>query len=71
MHFFGNKERLKLLQEAVKHYRHDIQDFLENGVLDDSEPEYKTEVQMYRDLQRKALRLASMEDEISQILLNQ
>lgn len=71
MEIKGNKEKIELLHEAVKHYRHDIQDFLENGVLDDSEPEYKTEVQMYRDLQRKALRLASIEDEISQILLNQ
>ena len=71
MEIKGNKEKIELLHEAVRHYRLDILDFLENGALAETNPEFKKEVASYRDLRHKAQCLDLMEDEISQILLNQ
>lgn len=71
MEIIGNKEKIELIHEAVRHYRLDILDFLENGALAEANPDFKKEVASYRDLGYKAECLALMEDEISEILLKQ
>ena len=71
MEIKGNKEKIELLHEAVRYYRLDIMDFLENGALDETEPDFKKEVALYRNLRNKAGWLDNLENEISQILLNQ
>lgn len=71
MEIIGNKVKIELIQEAVRHYRLDILDFLENGAWAEANPDFKKEVASYRDLGYKAECLALMEDEISEILLNQ
>ena len=71
MEIKGNKEKIELLHEAVRHYRLDILDFIENGTLAETNPEFKKEVPSYRDLRYKAGCLDVMENEIAQILLNQ
>ncbi len=71
MEIKGNKEKIELLYEAVRHYRLDILDFLENGALAETNPDFKKEIASYRNLRYKAQCLDLMENEISQILLNQ
>lgn len=71
MEIRGNKEKIVLMQEAVRHYRLNILDFLENGTLDESSPDFRKEVGEYRNLRYKVGCLELIEDEISQILLNQ
>lgn len=71
MEIKGNKEEIELLHEAVSHYKLDILDFLENGALAKPNPDFTKAVASYRNLRHKALCLDLMEDEISQILLNQ
>lgn len=71
MEIKGNKKEIELLYEAVRHYRLDIMDFLENGALAETEPDFKKEVASYRNLRNKAGWLDNLENEIAGILLNQ
>ena len=71
MEIKGNKEKIELLHEAVRHYRLDIMDFLENGALAETEPDFKKEAASYRNLRNKAGWLDNLENEIAGILLNQ
>ena len=71
MEIKGNKKEIELLYEAVRHYRLDIMDFLENGALAETEPDFKKEVASYRNLRNKAGWLDYLENEIAGILLNQ
>lgn len=71
MEIKGNKKQIELLYEAVRHYRLDIMDFLENGALAETEPDFKKEVASYRNLRNKAGWLDYLENEIAGILLNQ
>ncbi len=71
MEIKGNKKQIELLYEAVRHYRLDIMDFLENGALAETEPDFKKEVASYRNLRNKAGWLDNLENEIAGILLNQ
>lgn len=71
MEIKGNKKQIELLYEAVRHYRLDIMDFLENGALAGTDPDFKKEVASYRNLRYKAGCLDNLENEIAGILLNQ
>ena len=71
MEIKGNKKQIELLYEAVRHYRLDIMDFLENGALAETEPDFKKEAASYRNLRNKAGWLDNLENEIAGILLNQ
>ena len=71
MEIKGNKKQIELLYEAVRHYRLDIMDFLENGALSETDPDFKKEVASYRNLRNKAGWLDNLENEIAGILLNQ
>ena len=50
-----------LIRDAVRHTRLDIEDFLENGALAETEPEYQNELAFYQELRDKHDRLAETE----------
>ena len=58
-------EDIVLLRDAVRHTRLDIEDFLENGALAETEPEYQNELAFYRKLRDKHDRLADLEIELN------
>lgn len=57
-----------LIRDAVRHTRLDIEDFLENGALAETEPEYQNELAFYRELREKHDRLADLEIELNKIV---
>ena len=57
-----------LIRDAVRHTRLDIEDFLENGALAETEPEYQNELEFYRELRDKHDRLAELEIELNKIV---
>lgn len=57
-----------LIRDAVRHTRLDIEDFLENGALAETEPEYQNELEFYRELRDKHDRLADLEIELNKIV---
>lgn len=59
---------VKLMLEAVRHTRLDIEDFLENGALAETEPEYQNELAFCRELRDKHDRLADLEIELNKIV---
>ena len=59
---------VELMLEAVRHTRLDIEDFLENGALAETEPEYQNELAFYRELRDKHDRLADLEIELNKIV---
>ena len=61
-------EDIVLIRDTVKHTRLDIEDFLENGALAETEPEYQHELAFYRELRDKHDRLADLEIELNKIV---
>lgn len=61
-------EDIVLLRDAVRHTRLDIEDFLENGALVETEQEYQNELAFYRELGDKHDRLADLEIELNKIV---
>lgn len=59
---------VELMLVAVRHTRLDIEDFLENGALAETEPEYQNELEFYRELRDKHDRLADLEIELNKIV---
>lgn len=57
-----------LIRDAVRHTRLDIKDFLENGALAETEPEYQNELAFCRELRDKHDRLADLEIELNKIV---
>ena len=59
---------VELILEAVRHTRLDIEDFLENGTLVETETECQNELAFYRELRDKHDRLADLEIELNKIV---
>lgn len=60
----ADSKDIELLYDAVRHYRQDLEEFLESGVLSEFDPRYKKELPFLKKAQADYRRSMILEREL-------
>lgn len=60
----ADSKDIELLYDAVKHYREDLEEFIQSGILSEFDPRYKKELPFYKKIQKDYRRCQIIEKEL-------
>lgn len=60
----ADSKDIELLYDAVKHYREDLEEFIQSGILSEFDPRYKKELPFYNKIQKDYRRCQIIEKEL-------
>lgn len=63
----ADRRDIELLYDAVKHYREDLEEFLQSGIVSELDPKYKKELPFYKRMKQDYRRCQILEKELKNL----